>query len=93
MRCVKIMINRKNIILISVLILNYIGVDTLVKEDYFGNENAICVEESTNTFKQIVAERYKANINFCDKNTKSKGKGIALYYMIAKDTYDIEGGL
>lgn len=92
-RYVKIMINRRNIILISVLILNYIGVDALVKEDYFGNENATCVEESISTFKQIVAKRYKANINFCDRNTKSKGKGIALYYMIAKDIYDIESGL
>lgn len=87
------MINGRNIILISVLVLNYIGVDALVKEDYFGNENAICVEESISTFKQIIAKHHKANINFCDRNTKSKGKGIALYYVIAKDTYNIEGGL
>lgn len=81
------MVHKKgNIILISVLILNNIGVNAVTKEVYFNlprndNEDAVCAEKSTNIFKQIVAKCYKTSTNSCDRNAKSKGKSNTLYLL------------
>lgn len=70
------MYRSRNILLIGVLILQYIGVDSLIKEHYFDlqndNESATCVGNSRNIFKQIIDKYYKPNIKSCDRNLKGK---------------------